>query len=127
MGFQYVPATAAPYGEIAYYAPLKSDPHAVPLSFKAGSKIVFLNDDSFGVKHTASGLGTTDFPPIFTNTAGFARSGNVIDGGRGWSTGSLLAGRLSQVFTLGPPATYYFGCAYHYEKNGMRDVIVSTK
>ncbi len=127
VGFQYAAVTNATYGELGYYAALADATEAAPLSFKSGSKVVFDNDDAYSSPHTASGLGTSGFPSFFDNTSGATASGTAIDGGTTWSTGNLNAGQTSSVFTLGPPGTYYFGCAYHYARQGMEDVIVSTK
>jgi plastocyanin len=127
IGFQYLP-DSTDFGKVAYYSPRKNATEADEVVVKTGSKIVFKNVNDNGlVPHTASGLGTTGFPTLFTNTSGQTRAGNVIDGSLTWSTGRLFQGTFSQVFTVGPPGVYYFGCAYHYVKAGMRDVIESTK
>jgi len=97
---------------------------AAVIKVAAGSQVVFLNDDT-GSPHTGSGLGTGPFPASFDNTSGTTASGSTIDGSLTWSTGTLVQGAMSNVFTVGPPGAYYFGCAYHYNADHMRDVLVS--
>jgi plastocyanin len=43
-----------------------------------------------------------------------------------WSTGTLTSGQQSQVFTIPAAGTYYFGCAFHFLSQSMREVIVAT-
>ncbi len=124
MAFQYGQATTT-YGVISSYGISANGSVAQTVSVKTGSQIVFDNNDIF-TDHTASGLGVSGFPANFDNSSGATPSGNTINSGTTWSTGNLNAGSESAAFTVGPPAVYYFGCAYHYT-NPMRDVIISTK
>jgi len=93
---------------------------------KVGAEVVFVNDDPSGSPHTASGLGVSGFPATFANTSATTRSGTAIDSGLTWSTGTLSAGQQSQTFTIPAAGTYYFGCAFHYASNTMRDVLVAS-
>jgi len=122
VGFVHGTASDQTYGAIAYYAPTSGT--AAVIKVAAGSQVVFLNDDT-GSPHTGSGLGTGPFPASFDNTSGTTASGSTIDGSLTWSTGTLVQGAMSNVFTVGPPGAYYFGCAYHYNADHMRDVLVS--
>lgn len=128
IGFQYGEFTDPKYGAVYFYT---AHSHAEVIQATHGQTAQFLNDDMFGTMHTASGLGTS-FPKNFDNQNGKAQAGSVLDGGTTWSTGSLNPGTKSQVFTIGPPGTYYFGCAYHYSvppnpnNSSMGDVLVSN-
>ena len=122
VGFTHTATTDPTYGPIAFYAP--NGGSAAIITVKAGSQLVFTNDGG-GPPHTASGLGSSGFPGHFDNTNGAVAFGSTVDGGTTWSSGNLNSGQTSSVFTVGPAGSYYFGCAYHYDTNGMRDVIVS--
>ncbi len=125
VGFELEDITDPTFGQVAYYA-LQPGSSAQIIRVAAGSQIVFVNDDPSGNPHTASGFGTGGFPASFNNTSGPTQSGASIDGGLTWSTGTLTQGQRSQVFTIPTPGTYYFGCAFHYGSNQMRDVVVAT-
>jgi plastocyanin len=122
MGFHLGGSMDPKYGQVNFYS---TGTMGQVITEKAGSHVVFLNDDG-GPPHTGSGLGTTGFPASFDNTSGTTPSGGTIDGSLTWSTGTLNNGQMSQVLTVGPAGAYYFGCAFHYVSNQMRDVIVST-
>jgi plastocyanin len=130
IGFELNDAPSS-FGTVSYYSPTVTPPKAAIVTVKAGSRLVFLNDGgSHGATpspHTASGLGTSGFPPHFDNTSGMTQSGTTIDSSLTWSTGTLSDGpsSFSQVFTVGPPGNYFFGCAFHFDSDNMRDVIVS--
>jgi len=123
VGFQHTATTDPTFGMIAFYSPGAGA--AAIITVVHGSQVVFLNDGA-GVPHTGSGLGTGPFPAGFDNTSGTTQSGTTIDGSLTWSTGTLTPGSMSQVFTVGAPGDYFFGCFFHYVSNGMRDVLVST-
>jgi plastocyanin len=125
VGFGYAGGTDPVYGFIADYALDSTSTAVSTIAVKAGSRIVFENDDPTA-PHTASGLGTTGFPTNFDNTSGNTASGSTIDGGLTWSSGYIANAGLSSVFTVGPPGVYYFGCTYHYARFSMRDVIISN-
>jgi plastocyanin len=131
IGFELAEKTDPTYGPVYFYSTLLNNSAQV-IRVKAGSHIVFVNDDPSSTPHTASGFGMSGFPNAFDNSSGFNRAGSTINGSLTWSTGSLLPGQRSQVFTVGPPGVYYFGCGYHYSTkptttNGsMGDVLVSS-
>ena len=136
IGFQHLETTDATYGPVWYYATTASAPHAQVVTVTHGSLVVFLNDDSTGYfpgPHTAGGFGSSGFPSSFGasgNANQFNSNGSTIEGNQ-WSTGSLNGGQMSQVFTVGPPGAYWFGCGYHYttvptaSNASMGDVLVS--
>lgn len=105
---------SSPFGEVAGYRPnVLTIPH--------GSKVQFVNDDTFS--HTASSVGTSGFPTgnPFSNST-LTQSGKDLADAN-WSSGSLQGNAASQTFTTNTPGTYYFGCFYHYA-TPMRGVIV---
>jgi len=122
VGFQHLTTTDPTYGQVSFYSPATGN--AAVVRVVKNSQVVFSNDGS-GSPHTASGFGSTGFPATFDNVSGTTASGTTIDNGMTWSTGSLNPGQTSSAFTV-PAGTYYFGCAYHYNSNAMRDVIVSS-
>ena len=134
IGFELAEQTDPKYGPVWYYSPTL-DNLANVVRVAHGSQIVFVNDGTGPPsQHTAAGLGSTGFPASFDNQNRFVQSGTVIDGSTTWSTGILNpsgSGTMSQVFTVGAPGAYYFGCGFHYagvptKKNqSMGDVIVS--
>jgi len=130
-GFDLKEHTDPKFGAVYFYSPTR-DNQANVVMVKAGSQIVFQHDGNPNNQpHTASGLGSSGFPQFFDNTSGTTRSGTTIDSSLTWSTGTLNPGQFSQVFTVGPPGVYYFGCAFHYigpptpSFASMGDVIVS--
>jgi hypothetical protein len=123
VGFSHTATTDPTFGAIAFYSPTTGA--AAIVTVMHGSQIVFTNDGS-GAPHTGSGLGSGGFPASFTNTSGTTQTGSTIDSSLTWSTGTLSEGASSQVFTVGAPGDYYFGCFFHYSSDSMRDVLVST-
>ncbi len=122
MGFKHTAETSPKYGPIAFYAPNAGITKVI--TEKAGALVAFLNDDT--TRHTASGLGSSGFPASFDNTGGLTPTGNTIDGGTTWSSGSVNPNATSKSFTVGPKGVYYFGCYYHYRVSpSMRDVLIS--
>jgi len=130
IGFEHGEHTDRTFGPVYFYSPLRTGTAEV-IRVRTGSKLVFVNDDPNRVDHTASGFGPRAFPLTFDNNSGMHRSGSTINSTLTWSTGTLVPGAHSQVFTIGPRGHYFFGCAFHYTTkptttNGsMGDVIVS--
>jgi plastocyanin len=130
ISFELHETTDPTYGPVWFYGP-QGATNAQVVRVKSGSKLVFAHDGN-DPPHTASGLGSSGFPSAFDNSSGTTQSGSTIDGSTTWSTGSLVGSVNSQVFTVGPPGAYYFGCAYHYAgvptstNMSMGDVLVST-
>jgi plastocyanin len=131
IGFELGEHTDPNFGPIWFYS--TNTNQAQVITAMHGTQAQFINDDPSQTPHTASGLGTGPFPASFDNVNGFNKqSGTTIDGSLTWSSGSLSFGQKSQVFTVGPPGHYYFGCNYHYtvpptqNNQSMGDVLVST-
>src|SRR5579871_3301124 len=131
IGFQFGETTDPTYGPVWYYSP--NDIAAGVVFVQHGSQVVFENDQpaSSNVQHTAGGFGSGGFPSYDDNQNPFTQTGTTIDSTLTWSTGILNPGQQSQVFTVGSPGTYYFGCAFHYggvptqTNQSMGDVLVS--
>jgi plastocyanin len=113
------------YGTVADYTKLSKAKAATEVIYTVvGKSLVFENNDT--TNHTASGLGSKSFPASFDNTSGINRVGSEINSSLTWATGTLSPHEKSQVFTVGPVGTYYFGCYFHYHVTpNMRDVIIS--
>ena len=81
------------------------------LTVSVGTRVQFVNTDSFA--HTATSIAGADFPDASPfdgsalNAAGAALSTS-------WSSGNLIAGAASPVFTADATGMYLFGCFYHY-------------
>jgi plastocyanin len=129
IGFNLAENTDKQYGPVYFYSLIPGNKAHV-VRVKAGSQLVFLNDGTPATQHTGSGLGTS-WPSSFDNTSGMTRSGTTIDASLTWSTGTLNPGEMSQVFTVGSPGVYYFGCFFHYfqpptvSNGSMGDIVVS--
>lgn len=130
IGFELLEHTDPTFGPVYFYSTMLNNMAQV-IHVMHGSKVVFINDDTSGAPHTASGFGSSGFPAAFNNSSGFTQHGTTIDSSTTWSTGTLNMGQMSQVFTVGNPGTYYFGCNFHYStvpttsNNSMGDVLVS--
>jgi plastocyanin len=130
IGFELDEFTDPTYGPVWYYA-LTPGNRAQVVVVKSGSQVVFLNDGPPSTQHTAGGFGTSGFPANNDNENPFTQTGSTIDSSLTWSTGTLNPGQSSQVFTVGPPGAYYFGCGFHYAgpptstNESMGDVLVS--
>jgi hypothetical protein len=131
IGFELAENTDPKFGPVWFYSPTL-DNKANVVVVMHGSKLVFLNDGSNpSSMHTAGGFGSSGFPTSNNNQNQFTQFGSTIDSSLTWSTGILQQGKMSQVFTVGPPGDYFFGCAFHYagvptaSNMSMGDVIVS--
>lgn len=96
------------------------------LGFAPGQQIMILNAQSAnsGVPHT---LGDTGSATGFPSTPGeLSTSGNTGAGGtfkHGFQSGTIQPGQMAGPFTL-KAGTYFIGCAYHYQSETMRDVLL---
>jgi hypothetical protein len=93
----------------------------------AATNVVFQSFES-GIPHTASFLGSASangasFPATFNGSATQSPANTVISTA-GFSTGSLNPGSTSPQYNSGPPGFYMFGCAFHYDSDGMRTVVI---
>jgi plastocyanin len=92
-----------------------------------GSNVKFSNVEDNDV-HTASFLGkatahSAPWPSSFNGSATKSPAGTAI-GTATFSTGPLNPGKTSAVYNTGLPGFYMIGCAFHYDSNMMRTVIV---
>lgn len=123
------PTIDATYGRVLGY--FNSAGSIVPASqvvhLTAATNLVFENFDT-GIPHTASFLGNASasgasFPPSFNGSATQSPANTVISTSN-FSSGALNPGTTSLQYNSGPPGFYMFGCAFHYDSNGMRTVII---
>ena len=93
----------------------------------AATNVVFQNFEN-GIPHTASFLGNASangatFPATFNGSATQSAANTVISTAN-FSTGTLNPGTTSLQYNSGPPGFYMFGCAFHYDSDGMRTVVI---
>jgi plastocyanin len=121
------PTTSRTYGRVLGYFKGTTSHKSQVVSLLAGQKVSFSNVDTVA-PHTASFLGKATshgahFPPTFNGSANQSPAGTAI-GTTNYSTGVLNPGQKSFVYTTGLPGFYMFGCAFHYDSDKMRTVIV---
>lgn len=115
------------YGfELGYFDGTQSTTSQTVL-LNAGESVRFQNVDST-LTHTASFLGdasqnSAPWPSTFDGSSTQSPAGTVISTA-GFSTGPLGHGKSSLVYETGIPGFYMFGCAFHYDSNEMRTVII---
>ena len=124
-----VPTTNATYGRVLGYfnssGSINTTSQVVHLT--AATNMDFQNFDS-GIPHTASFLGNASasgasFPPTFNGSATQSPANTVISTSN-FSSGALNPGSTSLQYNSGPPGFYMFGCAFHYDSDGMRTVVI---
>ena len=117
------------YGrELGYFLGTNS-PISQTVYLRAGESVYFANVDPDSSKlHTAAFLGdvsqhSAPWPSTFNG--GYAQSprGTIISTS-GFSTGQIEPGFTSLAYQTGLPGFYMFGCAFHYDSDGMRTVII---
>ncbi|HEY2476756.1 MAG TPA: hypothetical protein VGI19_18390 [Candidatus Cybelea sp.] len=93
------------------------------LGFEPGTKITITNI-SKGIDHTLNVIAKRSGPP-----ANFPKSPTLLtsrSGGStikvGWRSGILTPGKKVSLTLV--KGEYLIGCAFHYQSNGMRDVLV---
>lgn len=115
------------YGTVlGYFRGTKSLTSQV-VSLTAATTVVFHNVDS-SRPHTASFLGNATknvahFPALFNGGSVKSPAGSTLNSTK-FSTGPLNPGSVSAKYNSGSPGFYMFGCAFHYDSNGMRTVII---
>jgi plastocyanin len=115
------------YGKVLGYFKGKTSPTSQVVVLLSNTNVVFDNVDS-SLAHTGSFLGDATkthapWPAHFNGSSTQSKAGTPI-GTTGFSTGTLLPGKSSLVYTTGAPGFYMFGCAFHYDLDSMRTVIV---
>jgi plastocyanin len=121
------PFNSRVYGRVLGYFNGKMSTRSEVVSLPIGQNVRFLNVDTMR-PHTASFLGKAtnhgaNFPPSFNGSANQSPAGTAI-GTTNFSTGPLNPGQRSLQYTTGLPGFYMFGCAFHYDSDGMRTVII---
>lgn len=121
------PFNSSTYGRVLGYFNGKTSTRSEVVSVPMGQNVRFLNLDTIR-PHTASFLGKAtshgaNFPPSFNGSANQSPAGTAI-GTANFSTGPLNPGQRSLQYTTGLPGFYMFGCAFHYDTNGMRTVVI---
>lgn len=116
-----------PYGfELGYFNGTTSRTSET-VALGMGESVVFQNVDTVNT-HTASFLGDAtatgaSWPGTF-NGSSTQSPANTPIGTTGFSTGPLNPGASSLIYETGLPGFYMMGCAFHYDSNMMRTVIV---
>jgi plastocyanin len=121
------PKISAKYGRVLGYFNGKTSPDSEIVQLTASTTVVFNNVDGFA-PHTASFLGkatrrTAPWPAQFNGSGTQSPAGTVIST-TGFSTGTLNPGTKSLKYNSGAPGFYMIGCAFHYNLDGMRTVII---
>jgi len=115
------------YGLVLGYFNGKTSTKSEIVKLTAATTVVFNNVDTIH-PHTASFLGNAsangaNWPPSFDGSSQPAPAGTVIST-TSFSTGPMSPGLKSKKYSSGPPGFFMFGCAFHYNSNGMRTVII---
>ena len=117
----------ATYGKIlGYFKGVKSKKTHV-ITIKTGEQVVFMNVDP-ALEHTGSFLGDAsaggaNWPSTFTGSSTASPAGTDISTAN-FSTGAMSHGSSSATYAANVPGFYMFGCAFHYQSSGMRDIII---
>jgi hypothetical protein len=76
--------------------------------------------------HTAADLGpwTGSYPPNGPDPAATPSPKGTDISATGFTAGNLNPGQKSRPYIADVPGVYIFGCAYHYNSNNMRTVII---
>jgi predicted lipoprotein with Yx(FWY)xxD motif len=90
------------------------------LFFASGTQVMIKNL-SAGDVHTLNVLSTTGPFPANPTLSPTAAGGSTL--AAGYASGSVNAGTLVGPVTL-QTGTYWIGCAFHYARNNMRDVLI---
>ena len=115
------------YGFVIGYFKGKTSTTSQIVSLPTATQVKFFNVDTVR-PHTVSFLGNATktgapWPSSFDGSATKSPAGTDI-GTANWSTGPLNPGTASAVYNTGPPGFYMVGCAFHYNSNMMRTVII---
>jgi hypothetical protein len=90
------------------------------LAFAPGAQIMIQNDQA-SLQHTLGDTGGTSSFPANSALSTTAAGGNTFSAG--FQTGTLNPGVSVGPITL-TAGTFYVGCAFHYQTNTMRTVLV---
>jgi plastocyanin len=121
------PANDPTYGFILGYANGGNSKQSAVVGLTAGDPVQFVNADTT-LTHTASFLGdatqyNAPWPSSFNGSSMKSPAGTSI-ASPGFSTGPLAPGKVSAMYSSGPPGFYMIGCAFHYNSNEMRTIVI---
>lgn len=121
------PFTSPRYGVVLGYFKGKTSTTSEVISLPAATSVHFFNLDTVR-PHTMSFLGDATrsmapWPQLFNGSSTKSPAGTAI-GTANFSTGPLNPGTKSVLYNTGMPGFYMVGCAFHYNSNGMRTVII---
>lgn len=120
-------ATDPTYGNILGYQLGSAGTTTQVVHLTANSTVQFVNMDAT-LPHTASFIQTwggsypSPFPPA--NLGPTASAAGTVISTANFSSGNINPGATSALYNTGGAATLIFGCAYHYDSNGMRTVVI---
>ena len=115
------------YGFVIGYFKGKTSTTSEVFALPAATPVRFFNVDTLR-PHTASFLGNATktmapWPATFDGSSTKSPAGTNI-GTTNFSTGPLNPGTKSVLYNTGAPGFYMIGCAFHYNTNTMRTVII---
>ena len=121
------PVTNKHYGRLLGYAKGTVTKTTQVVTLVSGQSVVFHNVDT-SLPHTASFLGdatkkSAPWPAQFDGSSSQSKAGTDISTPN-FSTGAMSAGASSLTYVANVPGFYMFGCAFHYNSSGMRDIII---
>ena len=121
------PFTSPKYGVVLGYFNGKTSMNSEIVKLPAAATVIFSNVDTLR-PHTASFLGDANsqganWPTVFNGSSTPSPAFTAI-GTTNFSTGAMSPGTHSKKYSSGSPGFYMFGCAFHYNSNGMRTVII---
>jgi len=121
------PFNSPNYGRVLGYFKGKTSTISQVVKVTAAEPIFFFNVDA-SAPHTASFLGnatrhSAPWPSSLNGSGTQSPAGTVISTPM-FSTGTLNHGAKSLKYKTGSPGFFMFGCAFHYDLDGMRTVIV---
>ena len=115
------------YGTVLGYFLTHNSQVSQVITVPAGADIIFFNKDP-SLTHTVSFLGDATqngapWPPMFNGSSTQSPPYSWI-GATNFSTGPIPPNGKSPPYETGFPGFYMIGCAYHYDSNGMRTIII---
>jgi plastocyanin len=121
------PFQSTHYGRVIGYFKGRTNRNSQVVMVSPNINISFVNVDS-SLPHTASFLGKATqthapWPATFNGSSTASKAGTAIGTSR-FSTGTINPGGHSLLYKSGVPGFYMIGCAFHYDSNGMRTVII---
>jgi plastocyanin len=121
------PFNSPVYGRVIGYFNGKISTKSEVVKLPTATTVIFNNVDTLR-PHTASFLGNASmngapWPTMFNGSSTPSPAGTKI-GTTNFSTGAMSPGTKSLKYNSGSPGFYMIGCAFHYNSDGMRTVII---